>query len=336
MTATDGVAGTVSARGSYLVADGTIDAGIDLNQAALVRRDDATAVISGNATAKSEGNDIAVRGGFRTDYVELRLIGGFGGSVIVVDVIPVGETAPRFDPPSESGPPQRISLDVSLDFPQQVFVRGRGLDSEWGGSIRATGFASDPKINGTIERRRGILDLLGRQFELAIGEVRFTGPLDPFIKVRLQREANDITGWLDITGPSSDIELEFGSIPSLPPDEVLPRLLFGRAKQSLSALEAAQLAAGVATLLSGKANAIDNVRGALGVDVLRVEGGDGDGTSIATGKYLTEDIFVGAKQNLETGGTSAFVEIEVFDNLELDGEFGADEAEGSANWKLDY
>ena len=336
MTATDGVAGTVSARGSYLVADGAIDAGIDLNQAALVRRDDATAVISGNATAKSEGNDIAVRGGFRTDYVELRLIGGFGGSVIVVDVIPVGETAPRFDPPSESGPPQRISLDVSLDFPQQVFVRGRGLDSEWGGSIRATGFASDPKINGTIERRRGILDLLGRQFELAIGEVRFTGPLDPFIKVRLQREANDITGWLDITGPSSDIELEFGSIPSLPPDEVLPRLLFGRAKQSLSALEAAQLAAGVATLLSGKANAIDNVRGARGVDVLRVEGGDGDGTSIATGKYLTEDIFVGAKQNLETGGTSAFVEIEVFDNLELDGEFGADEAEGSANWKLDY
>ncbi len=336
LTATDGVTGTVAARGSYLVADGTIDAGIELNQAALVRRDDATAVISGNATAKSEGNDIAVRGAFRTNFVELRLIGGFGGSVIVVDAIPVGETAPRFDPPSESGPPKRVSLDVSLDFPQQVFVRGRGLDSEWGGSIRATGFASDPKVTGTIERRRGILDLLGRQFELAIGEVKFTGPLDPFIKVRLQRESNDITGWLDITGPASDIELEFGSIPALPPDEVLPRLLFGRSKQSLSGLEAAQLAAGVATLLSGKASALDNVRGALGVDVLRVEGGDGDGTSIATGKYLTEDIFVGAKQNLETGGTSAFVEIEVFDNIELEGEFGADEAEGSANWKLDY
>jgi len=336
MTANDGVQGTIAAQGSYVVADGTIDAGINLNQAALVRRDDATAVLSGEATAKSVGKDIAVRGAFRTDFVELRLIGGFGGSVIVVDAIPVGETAPRFDPPSESGPPRRISLDVSLDFPQQVFVRGRGLDSEWGGNIRATGFADDPKVNGVIERRRGWLDLLGRQFELAIGEVKFTGPLDPFIRVRLQRDANDITGWLDVTGPASDIELEFGSIPALPPDEVLPRLLFGRSKQSLSGLEAAQLAAGVATLLSGKAGALDTVRGALGVDVLRVEGGDGDGTSISTGKYLTEDIFVGAKQNLETGGTSAFVEIEVFDNLELEGEFGAEEAKGSANWKLDY
>ena len=336
MTSTDGVQGSVTARGSYVVADGTIDAAITLNQAALVRRDDATAVLSGQATAKTEGPDIAVRGAFRTEFVELRLIGGFGGSVVVVDAIPVGETAPRYDPPGEGGAAQRVSLDISLDFPQQVFVRGRGLDSEWGGNIRATGYASDPRVNGMIERRRGWLDLLGRQFELAIGEVRFNGPLDPFIKVRLQRASNDITGWLDITGPASDIELEFGSIPALPPDEVLPRLLFGRSKQSLSGLEAAQLAAGVATLLSGKAGALDSVRGALGVDVLRVEGGDGDGTSIATGKYLTENVFVGAKQNLETGGTSAFVEIEVFDNIELEGQFGADEAEASASWKLDY
>ena len=336
LTATDGVQGTLAAKGSYVVADGQIDAGINLNQAALVRRDDATAILSGDATAKSEGNDIAVKGAFRTEFVEFRLIGGFGGSVVVIDAIPVGETAPLYTPPSDSGPAQRISLDVSLDFPQQVFIRGRGLDSEWGGSIRATGFASNPRVNGLIERRRGVLDLLGRQFDLERGEVRFSGPLDPAINIRLQRSANDITGWLDIVGPASDIELEFGSIPALSPDEVLPRLLFGRSKQSLSGIEAAQLAAGVATLLSGKASALDDVRGALGVDVLRVEGGDGDGTSISTGKYLTEDVFVGAKQNLETGGTSAFVEVEVFENFEIDGEFGADEAEASANWKLDY
>ncbi len=336
LNATDGVAGTLSGRGSYTVADGTLDAGIELNQAALVRRDDATAILSGQATAKSQGPDIAVTGAFQTDFVELRLIGGFGGSVVVIDAVPVGETAPIVQPVDENAKAQRIALDLRLDFPRQVFVRGRGLDSEWGGGLQVSGYASDPRINGLIERRRGILDLLGRQFELTTGEVRFNGPVSPFIRVRLSRQANEILGWLDIVGPADDIELEFGSIPALPPDEVLPRLLFGRSKQSLSALEAAQLAAGVATLLSGKAGILDEVRGALGVDVLRVEGGDGDGTSIATGKYLTEDVFVGAKQNLETGGTSAFVEIEVFENIELEGEFGADEAEASANWKLDY
>ena len=336
VTATDGVTGTLRANGSYIVADGTIDSALSLNQAALVRRDDLTAVISGDATAKSIGRDLAVAGAFRTDFVELRLIGGYGSSLVVVDAIPVGETAPLYTPPSDAKEAQRISLDVSLDFPQQVFVRGRGLESEWGGQIKATGYASAPRLTGIIEKRRGWLDLLGRQFELSIGDVRFSGPLDPFIRVRLQRDANDITGWLDVTGPASDLEIGFGSIPALPPDEVLPRLLFGRSKQSLSGLEAAQLAAGVATLLSGKASALDSVRGALGVDVLRVEGGDEEGTSVSTGKYISQGVFVGAKQNLTTGQSSAIVEIEVFENIEIEAELGAEEQKASGSWKLDY
>ena len=337
LTANDGVQGTVAASGSYVVASGTVDTRLALNNAALVRRDDATAILSGNATAVSQGRDIKVTGDFRTDYVEVRLIGNFGGSLTVVDAIPVGKSAPLYVPPVvEDGTSRKILLDVSLSIPNRAYVRGRGLDSEWGGQLDVDGTASNPRIRGEIAKRRGVFSFLGKQFDLSIGTVRFTGDTSPFVQVRLQRDANDITGWIEVKGKVPDIGLEFGSIPDLPEGEVLPRLLFGRSKQSLTALEAAQLAAGVATLLSGKAGVIDSVRDAVGVDVLRTETDVDGGTSIITGKYLRDEVFVGAKQNLQTGQTSGLVEIEVFDQFELEAELGSEETRGSVNWQIEY
>ncbi len=337
LTGNDGVEGTVAASGSYIVASSTLDSRLSLNNAALVRRDDATAILSGDATAVSQGRDIKIDGQFRTNYVELRLIGNFGGSLTVVEAIPVGKSAPLYVPPEENAEPARnIFLNVSLDLPNRVFVRGRGLDSEWGGRLDVTGSAAKPRIVGAIERRRGFLDFLGKQFELSIGVVRFSGDTSPFVQVRLQRDANDIVGWIEVKGTVPDLDIEFGSIPALPEGEILPRLLFGRSKQSLTALEAGQLAAGVATLLSGKAGVLDSVRDAVGVDVLRVESDVDGGTSVITGKYLQDEVFVGAKQNLFTGETSGLVEVEVFDNFEFEAELGSEEAQGSVGWQIEY
>ena len=337
MNANDGVQGTVTASGSYLVADGTLDTRLSLNNAALVRRDDATAVLSGEATAVSQGRDIRVDGDFRTNYVEVRLIGNFGGSLTVVEAIPVGKSAPLYVPPvEETAESRKILLNVSLSMPNRVFVRGRGLDSEWGGRLDVAGTAANPRVNGLIERRRGVLDFLGKQFDLSTGIVRFTGTTSPYVEVRLQRDANDIVGWIEVSGDVPDIDIDFGSIPALPEGEVLPRLLFGRSKQSLTALEAAQLAAGVATLLSGKAGVLDSVRDAVGVDVLRVESDIDGGTSIITGKYLRDEVFVGGKQNLQTGETSGLVEIEIFDDFEIEAELGSEEAKGSVGWQIEY
>ncbi len=337
LSANDGVQGTVAASGSYVVASSTLDTRLSLNNAALVRRDDATAVLSGDATAVSVGRDISVKGDFRTDFVEVRLIGNFGGSLTVVDAIPVGKSAPLYIPPAvEDEASRKILLDVSLSIPNRAFVRGRGLDSEWGGQLDVKGTASNPRIRGEISKRRGVFSFLGKQFELAIGTVRFTGDTSPFVQVRLQREANDITGWIEVKGTVPDIGLEFGSTPALPEGEVLPRLLFGRSQQSLTALEAAQLAAGVATLLSGKAGVIDSVRDAVGVDVLRTESDIDGGTSIITGKYLRDEVFVGAKQNLQTGQTSGLVEIEVFDQFEIEAELGSEESKGSVGWQIEW
>ena len=50
-----------------------------------------------------------------------------------IAVLPVRDVnAPP--PPPENAPQTTIALNLTLDAPQQVFIRGRGLDAELGGT----------------------------------------------------------------------------------------------------------------------------------------------------------------------------------------------------------
>jgi translocation and assembly module TamB len=78
----------------------------------------------------------------------------------------------------------------------------------------------------------------------------------------------------------------------------LSRLLFGTNPENLSAMEAIQLASALNSLRGsggGGLNPLGKLRSATGFDRLRVLGADdttGRGTSLAAGKYLTDDIYV--------------------------------------------
>ncbi|MCH8952103.1 MAG: translocation/assembly module TamB domain-containing protein, partial [Proteobacteria bacterium] len=167
-------------------------------------------------------------------------------------------------------------------------------------------------------------------FDLVRGRVTFDGgrEIDPLIDVSLELEANGIRGGIVVQGRASAPELRFASTPALPEDEVLPRLLFGQSRQSLSGPEAIQLAVGVATLLSGKAGPLDFARSAAGVDVLRVEGETVEDASVMVGRNIGEGIFVGARQGLGGQGSAVVVEVEIFDGVVVDTEV---DQEGGTN-----
>jgi len=84
----------------------------------------------------------------------------------------------------------------------------------------------------------------------------------------------------------------------------------------LSGPEAIQLAAGVATLLSGNAGPLDFARNAAGVDVLRVDGESVEDASVTVGRNIGKGVFVGARQGLGGQGSAVTVEIEVFDGAD--------------------
>jgi len=334
LKAEDGAGGDVSASAS--VGDGRVDARINANAATLVRRDDVTAAISLDLAAAGPLDAPDISGEIRIDRAEIRLVNATPPGVADIgDVRIKGEEPPK--PEEASG--EDIDLDIAIIGPQDIFVRGRGLDSEWEIELKITGTAADPRIVGAVQKRRGTLDLLGAGFDLERGKVQFNGAkgIDPVIDVLIQRENDGIRGGIAVTGNAADPQIAFVSRPSLPEEEVLPRILFGRSRQSLSPSDAVALAIGVAQLLDGGGGALDSARGTVGLDVLRINNEEDGATSVTVGSNVADGVFVGAKQPIGSGSASVQVEVEVFDNITIDSEFGPDVGTSiGLNWKKDF
>lgn len=312
-----------------------------LRGALLARSDDLTATLSGEIAADGPLAAPKISGRLQIDEAEVRLITPAGAEIADLGPVrPAGAPEPtKADREAARLAARGPELDLTIDGPRKIFTRGRGLDAEWRAALTVAGYAASPIVTGTIEKLRGRLDLLGRRFDLTRGEVVFSGaePPDPSLDLVFTREANDVEGRVEISGNASEPKLAFASTPALPEQEVLPRVLFGRAKQSLSAAEAAQLASGVATLMSGEAGLLDRARSLTGLDVLDYGETRGGGDAVTAGRYVGEGVFVGAKQPLDGKGGSAVVEIEVFEGISIDAEVGRDQGSSAgATWKFDF
>ena len=298
-----------------------IDLTARIDRAILVRRDDVTAQITGDLAMAGPVNDMRLSGAITIDKAEVRLVNKTPPTVVDLEGIHI-KGAPEKDGNGDGE--SALTLDLTIAAKRDIFVRGRGLDSEWGMDLAVTGDAASPVIAGTIERIRGQLDLLGRPFELARGKITFDGgsKIDPILDISLEREEGSLRGGILVEGRAANPEIRFASIPALPESEVLPRLLFGQSSQSLTGPQALQLATGVATLMGGGPGVLDKVRGVTGLDVLRVEGESVDDAAVTVGRNIGEGIFVGASQGLGGQGSTVTVEVEVFDGVVVDTEVG--------------
>jgi translocation and assembly module TamB len=184
-------------------------------------------------------------------------------------------------------------LDVTISAPARIFVRGRGLDAELGGSIQIRGTTAAPSPTGSFQLIRGRLNLLAKRLNLREARVTLLGDLDPDIYVLAQSESdNGVTVFIRIAGSATEPRVDFYSDPDLPEDEVLAELFFGTPVSELSALQVAQLAAAI-NELSGRGGdgILNRLREATGVDDIDIET-DSDGTVTArAGKYVSENVY---------------------------------------------
>ena len=103
---------------------------------------------------------------------------------------------------------------------------------------------------------------------------------------------------MDVTvrGNASRPEIAFASVPALPEEELMARLLFGGSITNLSATDALQLGAALAALRGGEGlDPINRLRTAIGLDRLRIVPADpalNRGTSVALGKNLSRRLYV--------------------------------------------
>ena len=196
-------------------------------------------------------------------------------------------------------PPGLFKLALHITAPNQIFVSGMGLDSEWQMDLRVTGTSAAPIVTGGLDIVKGTFSFASKRFDVSRGRVRLNGGAlsDPDIDILATTTAEGITANIAITGTGNRPQIAFTSTPALPADEVLSRLLFGTSPANLSATEALQLASAVNSLRpssGGGLNQLGKLRSALGFDRLRVVGAGetGGGTGLAAGKYLTNNIYV--------------------------------------------
>jgi translocation and assembly module TamB len=167
-----------------------------------------------------------------------------------------------------------------------------GLDSEWSAEIRLRGTTEAPRFGGEarVVPRQGFYSFAGVRFEITRGAIFFQeeSPPDPRIDIRAETVSQGLAVAVTVTGNSSKPEIAFSSVPALPEEELLARMLFGDGVSSLSPTDALQLGAAVASLRGGGGiDPINRLRSAIGLDRLRIVPADpalDRGTAIALGK----------------------------------------------------
>jgi translocation and assembly module TamB len=196
------------------------------------------------------------------------------------------------DPTAGSGGGAVFDLNITVNAPGRIFVRGRGLDAELGGRLLLTGNTGNIISAGRFELARGRLDILGKRFDLAEGSAEFQGDFIPYIRFVSNTSTQNGTASVIVEGPANAPEVTFESNPAGPQDEVLAQLLFGRNLSEISAFQALQLANAVATLAGRGGNGVvGNLRDKFGLDDLDVTTTDSGETALRVGKYLTDNVY---------------------------------------------
>lgn len=291
--------GTISGRGAF---DLALANGLGMNlqmttqDALILNRDDIGATITGPLSITSDGRSGLISGDVQLDRSRFRLGRAAAAEIPRLKVNEINRPADEAD---VAAPPMPWNLDLKAKARNRLSVTGLGLDSEWRADLVIKGTIVNPAISGRADLVRGGYEFAGRRFDLERGSIRFQGeaPPDPLLDIVANADLQGLNATIRVSGTGLRPEINFTSIPALPEDELLSRLLFGTSITNLSAPEALQLAAAVASLQGGGTglNPINAVRQAAGLDRLRILPADpttGQGTSVAAGKYLTRRAFV--------------------------------------------
>jgi translocation and assembly module TamB len=239
--------------------------------------------------------------------------------VITLDRARMNE-APR----AESTPPQ-IGLNVLVRAPNQIFIRGRGLDVEVGGELRVQGTTADIQPVGQFDLRRGRLSILGQRIDFDQGSVQLIGNLDPQLHFVAETQSADVTAIVTVDGRASAPTITFSSQPELPQDEVLARVLFNRTSETLSPFQLAQLAAAAAELAGGGGGPgiMDQLRNATGLDDLDVVTAEDGSTAVRAGRYVSDRVYVDVQSDTR-GVSQAQVNYEINQSLSARAAVGTD------------
>ncbi|HEY5020364.1 MAG TPA: translocation/assembly module TamB domain-containing protein, partial [Steroidobacteraceae bacterium] len=328
--------GTISVSGTLgLAGDWPLNLQLEARNAQPLTSDLITANVDMNLTLTGQlRQKLDAAGRLHINHADLNIPNALPPSVAVLDVRRPGQQAAP-----ERSSSVLINLNLAVDAPRAVFVRGRGLNAEVGGALHVGGTTDDPQISGGFDLRNGTINLAGTTLTFTGGRLSFNGTgvkkkIDPTLDFTASSTASGVNSTLNIGGYADSPVITLSSTPEMAQDEILSRLLFGVSVTQLTTLQIAQIATALATMSGiggGGFNPINAVQRRLRLDRLAISGntnggapaagttsaqGTNTGATIEAGRYVSSRVYVGGKQ-FTTGTTQAQVQIDLTKSLKV-------------------
>ncbi len=239
----------------------------------------------------------------------------------------VRRQAAALAPKSSSGASANaMTLAIGVDAPRRIYIRGRGLDAELGGKLKIAGTTAQPKVTGVISMRRGRINLLSKRFDFDTGQLAFSGPTDPALDFSASTRSAGHIYSIVVRGFASEPEFLFRSSPSLPQDEIIARMFFGKSLSRLSALQIAQLASAVATLTGANSGPglLDRLRNLSGLDNIDIKSNEQGETTVGIGAYLNDRTYMSVEKGANAESDKVSIDLEITESLKARGQTSGD------------
>jgi translocation and assembly module TamB len=220
----------------------------------------------------------------------------------------------------------RIAVDVSCSHKPRmkvgegwlVLMGGLRLLKEPGGALT---------YHDRIVLDTGVILIQGRRLEVIKGEADFAGKdrPDPDLSGEAVMRMGKVQIFVSVAGAAASPQLNFTSQPPMSQADILSTLVFGRPAASLNQGESRELSAQALALLGHQgARIVEGIFGsALTPDVVTIHEEAGAGSALEAGKYLSPDLYLRYRQNLESEkGSSVGLEYRITDWLFLESQVG--------------
>ena len=164
------------------------------------------------------------------------------------------------------------------------------------------------------------------------GRLLFAGPPgNPDVDLRAVRESRDglVKAYLAMSGPLAKPRPRVYTEPALPEAEAVAYLLTGRGLDDAGAGEGVDIAGAALSLgLSRSEPLLQDLSDRLGLDDLRIEGGDNGlaDSSVLLGKYLNPDLYLGYTQGLFNPEGAVLLRLRLHERLELESRSGNEQS----------
>ncbi|MEH6557930.1 MAG: translocation/assembly module TamB domain-containing protein [Oceanicoccus sp.] len=348
--ATDGHQGQYALTGAVdLPVDhslGRVDMKLQSQSANVLRRPDIESEATGEILLSGDFTSLLATGNLEVAPFTAVFDTNFSSGIARINVEEI-ESLQDLSPPISrkiSAPPT-IRFDLVITASQQAYLRGHGLEAELEGKIEIHGDLKKPLYDGEFRTVRGYFDLFNKKFDLEQGQVNFANNTLSLAVVGIY-ENDDQRIRADMSGTNDEIKISFSAVPSIPEDEILAFIIFGKPIQSITAFEAVQLALAVQKLQSGGSSFFDPIgktRDVLGIDTLSIESAEneaGDNSvNVGIGKYLNEKVYLELERTPNPSQPwKGNLDIEVTPDIDLRSSTGTqgDIERVELKWKSDY